>query len=435
MSFIRARQRSITALFPHQGNKQFLVPKRIGGSSSYFRFAADSYITFNPVVPISSETSAMLIELYVKPDSFAPPYDSVQQGFIISDILSPLFYSTQRQTPGQIRASFWDAGQFAQAAMSGAVELATYSWDAVVAPSTPVGLFTIGPTQRPDWAVSPATGQFMVGTNLPPLTSPDNAGTFLGVIAEIKIWLTNRDGTGQPDHYWKINEGEGTAIIDYGTSNSPGTLVPGTGYWITGNEPVTVVGVGDSNMVGHLLIPPFEDTWIKQQANYLTDAAVVGANIAAMAAQIDTVMASNPEAQYIVCNAGINNIAVGDTSAAMQASYQTSVLDKAASYGKPVLQLNLPPAAQGEPNETERGLFNAYLAGLATAGTIKLVDADTLLANPSNPSFLLFPDYSQPLFENPSGDGTHYTNAAHDALAPVVRAALGIQAGLLGLPG
>ena len=30
MAFLRMRQRAVTALFPHQGNKQFIIPKRFG---------------------------------------------------------------------------------------------------------------------------------------------------------------------------------------------------------------------------------------------------------------------------------------------------------------------------------------------------------------------------------------------------------------------
>ena len=68
------------------------------------------------------------------------------------------------------------------------------------------------------------------------------AGFWDGVLAEVKVWQST-PGTGDPEYYWKINEGTGTNIINYGSVGSPAgdvTLTPGAGFWATwpGLEPI-----------------------------------------------------------------------------------------------------------------------------------------------------------------------------------------------------
>ena len=56
---------------------------------------------------------------------------------------------------------------------------------------------------------------------------------FIGRISEFKIWFS--DKVGEPDHYWKINEGPGqTTIIDCGKASTTynGTLTLGSGSWV-----------------------------------------------------------------------------------------------------------------------------------------------------------------------------------------------------------
>ena len=183
------------------------------------------------------------------------------------------------------------------------------------------------------------------------------------------------------------------------------------------------VGVGDSQMKGGALIPIWTNTFVQQAAGYLGDAALAGAQLDDMGAQIDAMMAQFPDAQYIVSNAGVNDIGANVTLDVMKTRLQTYVLDKADFYGARVLMLTVP--GYGSTNKENQILqWNEYLRQLHYTGVLDLLDIWPLLGEPTDPNTLASPTYDQPLHLKPTGDGLHYNNAAHDLIAPLLSAKL-----------
>jgi hypothetical protein len=193
-----------------------------GPSGLRFHFAADSYITFASPVVMSSDTppAAQAVEFWVTMDSLTPP----DFGPILSEnpYRSGGFYMDQNNGTGQIRGSYWASSPAGRLPADVNQQKIVGSWSTQAVP----GFIDVNGNANNNLSVSDGggdpTSNLMIGTTA--------GNSFLGWIAEVRVWLTTNDTNTTPDHLWRIDEGVGTVINDEIGGNT-GTLVPGGGSW------------------------------------------------------------------------------------------------------------------------------------------------------------------------------------------------------------
>jgi lysophospholipase L1-like esterase len=130
--------------------------------------------------------------------------------------------------------------------------------------------------------------------------------------------------------------------------------------------------------------------------------------------------ADNIRVNYLVLMGGINDIRVGTSAATTWTSLKATV-DSAVARGVTVILGNVTPfnnygGVYTVEKEAERQSLNSTIAAYCNGTTIRCVDVDALLRDPSDPTKLL-PAYDY-------GDHIHHTQIAAAAMAAAFRAAI-----------
>jgi hypothetical protein len=230
MTLIRSRQRSITALFPHQANQKYLIPKQFAVQPVQVPELFFGGTTRLDIPLISDTTVEVAFAIDVK---WQPPASGVgaDRACIYSDLTGFDFsWVTFDRPSDDVHSRIFNvndnAAGFSPLAQANSFATFALRWEAGT--SQPYDIALAGDPGSP-FQANKGTGTSGTGLVYGAIDASNNSSStnFIGVLRNLRIYSDNFQTL---VHQYLLDEGSGTVAND-SVGTADGTITLGNGGW------------------------------------------------------------------------------------------------------------------------------------------------------------------------------------------------------------